>query len=843
MKFTHSLNLNAVPEWQDHYINYSMLKKLIYQIEKPSHDSTTSIHVDDDTKPLLVSPTGHPLDVTDPDALFSKTLDRELDRIVRFYKRKEGELLKELAVVLADLAHEERISEFGAPAVRPSKSLGGAYTTDELVPAPGPTIGTGGDQTPLRPGDGPADASSPSLEKPSTSQQPFTRRQRAEDSSDDDVPKSPRRRATVGDVQDRRASIGSMWEHPGAKHSRTQFRQRLINLFVLLVELKDFADLNYTGFRKALKKYDKVIGRHLKSSYMRDTVDPEYPWLPETRSEIEDAIDRVTVAYARLTTDGNKNQASMELRSNLREHIVWERNTVWRDMIEQERRAASVKLKAKKLAEAEGDVGGETVWRIPGLGEVRVPTISRAMWTGLFCFLVFVVLLVVPIFPTVEQENCFAILVLASLLWATEVMPLFVTALLVPFLVVVLGVLRFPDTGERMDAKNAAKKVFSDMFSPVIMLLLGGFTLAAALSKHHIAKMMASTVLRRAGTAPKWVLMAMMSVAAFLSMWISNVAAPVLCFSLIQPILRTLPHKSPYAKVLVLGIALASNIGGMSTPISSPQNIIAIGNMTPAPTWAQWLAVSIPLCVISILLVWALLLLIHRPPSEATAPPEIYMVSNEPITGTQWYVIAVSAGTIVLWCLESTMENVVGDMGVLAVLPIVFFFGSGVLTKDDFNNFLWTVIVLAMGGISLGKAVDSSGLLKAITDAMSPALAGLSPLLCLIIFAGLVAVVTSFISHTVGALIILPVVAQVGASLPDPHPRLLVMGVAFMCSGAMALPVSSYPNMNAISLEDPTGVPWLDVKDFLVAGIPGTAVVWAAIVTVGYALMTFLLGF
>ena len=122
-------------------------------------------------------------------------------------------------------------------------------------------------------------------------------------------------------------------------------------------------------------------------------------------------------------------------------------------------------------------------------------------------------------------------------------------------------------------------------------------------------------------------------------------------------------------------------------------------------------------------------------------------------------------------------------------------------------------------------------------------LADVSPWTCLAIFAGLVAVVTSFISHTVGALIILPVVAQVGASLPEPHPRLLVMGVAFMCSGAMALPVSSYPNMNAISLEDPTGVPWLDVKDFLVSGIPGTAIVWGAILSAGFAIMSGLLGY
>jgi phosphate transporter len=151
--------------------------------------------------------------------------------------------------------------------------------------------------------------------------------------------------------------------------------------------------------------------------------------------------------------------------------------------------------------------------------------------------------------------------------------------------------------------------------------------------------------------------------------------------------------------------------------------------------------------------------------------------------------------------------------------------------------------VLAMGGISLGKAVDSSGLLKSITQALAPQLAGMSTLGCLMVFCLLVAVATSFISHTVGALIILPVVAEVGAALPNPHPRLLVMGAAFMCSGAMALPVSSYPNMNAISLEDSTGVAWLEVKDFLATGIPGTAIVWVCIVTIGYVIASGLLGY
>ena len=66
------------------------------------------------------------------------------------------------------------------------------------------------------------------------------------------------------------------------------------------------------------------------------------------------------------------------------------------------------------------------------------------------------------------------------------------------------------------------------------MLLLGGFTIAAALSKYNIAKMMATFTLSKAGTKPRTVLLTCMGVAMFASMWISNVAAPVLCFSIIQ---------------------------------------------------------------------------------------------------------------------------------------------------------------------------------------------------------------------------------------------------------------------------------------------------------------------
>jgi phosphate transporter len=86
------------------------------------------------------------------------------------------------------------------------------------------------------------------------------------------------------------------------------------------------------------------------------------------------------------------------------------------------------------------------------------------------------------------------------------------------------------------------------MFSPVIMLLLGGFAIAGALSKHYIAKAAATSILSRV-SRPRSIVLATMFVATFASMWISNVAAPVLVFSIIQPILRRQESQHPLSKV------------------------------------------------------------------------------------------------------------------------------------------------------------------------------------------------------------------------------------------------------------------------------------------------------
>lgn len=603
-------------------------------------------------------------------------------------------------------------------------------------------------------------------------------------------------------------------------------RSQLISLYVSLSELDSYVELNRMAFEKILKKHDKVLDADLRSQYLKKMVLDSRPFMPQTVEALRAQIERVERIYADAFCSGHVALAVRQMKTHLRDQITYDRNTVWKDMVGQERKTLDAHVKESKP---------EKCYTIPFTNRKIRSELLNTIIAFLFSVVLFVVLLNVDIFGNRQENYCFALLIFAAVMWATEAIPLYATSLMIPFLVVPLGIMRNAD-GTQMAAKAASKAVFQSMFSGTIMMLLGGFSLAAALSKYGIAKAFASHVLSRAGTRPRYVLLAIMFVAAFLCMWISNVATPVLCFSLINPILRTLPDGSTVAPCLLLGIALASCIGGMTSPISSPQNIVTLQYMNPNPGWGIWFGVALPISILSVVICWGILLLVYRPDR---AVPHLNKVkpTRDKINITQVFVMAVTILTIALWCAESSIEYAIGDTGIIATIPLFVFFGTGILGKDDLNAFLWSVVVLAQGGMALGNAVTSSGLLQDIALRIKDGVEHLEPIAILAIFAFLILVFSTFVSHTVAALIIVPIVQQVGQNLPIPHPNLLVMGAGLACSAGMGLPVSGYPNMSAIMMEDQTGKPYLKTKDFLIVGVPVSIVVTVLIFTLGYGIM------
>src|ERR1700743_2852339 len=135
-------------------------------------------------------------------------------------------------------------------------------------------------------------------------------------------------------------------------------KKNLISVYVQLCELRSFIQLNRTGFSKILKKYDKTLDRKLRSPYIADQVDPAYPFQEAPTERLRENIANVEEVYARLVTQGKVDEAKRELRLNLREHVVWERNTVWREMIGIERRGQAAALGLQRTILGGDDEGG-----------------------------------------------------------------------------------------------------------------------------------------------------------------------------------------------------------------------------------------------------------------------------------------------------------------------------------------------------------------------------------------------------------------------------------------------------------------------------------------------------
>jgi len=71
----------------------------------------------------------------------------------------------------------------------------------------------------------------------------------------------------------------------------------------------------------------------------------------------------------------------------------------------------------------------------------------------------------------------------------------------------------------------SSSQIFNPYFDPFIVLFLGWCLLARALQKYELDHRMAHTILQSMGNKPMFVVLGLMAVTGFLSMWMSNTAS------------------------------------------------------------------------------------------------------------------------------------------------------------------------------------------------------------------------------------------------------------------------------------------------------------------------------
>jgi phosphate transporter len=501
--------------------------------------------------------------------------------------------------------------------------------------------------------------------------------------------------------------------------------KNLRDIYVKLAALRSYCDLNQTGFYKIIKKYDKVMGETTLETWM--PVVERQPFATST-----EPLQLIEVVTGLVSRD---------------------------KLLEWEMLATEEQMK------------------------VTDDIFPAVRWHGMFISLtVFLVSLFVPIVSPEDPAacRCMSILLLAVSLWITEAMPYFATALLIPVLVTTMGVLKDKsDPSKILSSEAAAQFVCSNIFNHTTWLLLGGYTISTAFSRCQLELRVAAVLQRGFGQKPLLFIYAIMLVGLFLSMWINNHTAPILCATILLPIVRDLPTESKFSKATLLGLAFACNFGGMMTPIASLQNALATSYLEQAGvpvSFGRWIAVALPFCLLCTTVAWLLIILIVKPYDVKSIPVIVYERGNV-FDKRNTTVIALSLLTIGMFATSTLTANIFGDIAIISLSFVAIMFGSGMLTEVDFNSMSWHTLFLVGGGNVLGKAVESSGLLEYLADGITDALPLRQhwlALFCILLFCGCIA---TFISHTVAAIILMPIIARIGISLAIPE--VVVVGSAF----------------------------------------------------------------
>lgn len=613
-------------------------------------------------------------------------------------------------------------------------------------------------------------------------------------------------------------------------------RTRLVEHYKELGETVTFAALNKAGFDKILKKHDKNTGATSRARFMSNLLEEKA--FADT-AELESMQARTETMFAEVFRGGNALAGKEELRESLRDLIVWDRNTIWRDVLRTERKVSA--FHAVK--------GGENL----PLDGVRESPHGFKIVPVLVALIAFILILCFPgILNTLasgrEKEyskeilnaahRCLAIVAGVVILWASEGVPLYVSSFLVLPAVVVLRVFIDDTTQKPYSSHDTALAVYGKLGSSTVLLIICVYALGAALSKYEIDKLAATLILSRI-RKPGVLLLTLMCLAVFVSIFVSNVAAPVLLNSVMMPTIdamRLSTSNRVYVRCLLLGIMIGSNIGGFASPIASPQAAFALGLLTGEHkiSFGTWLLAAIPLCSVAVLACFIAMYIWYKP-QRFVLPP--LPRCSEALKWPHWVIIVTISITILLWS-DQALQHMFGSAGIVAVFPLLIFFGSGILKKEDFNNLPWDVVYLVAGGSVLGAAVQSCKLLDLVAGSLSQSLGG-NLIWTYVTFAVFMAVVANAVSHTVSAIIVLPLIYHVGMELD--HPQLLVLAGTFAASSAMALPISSFPNISATQLCDEKGEPYLTSGEVLRVGSVMTALATLVLLTFGFFEMHWLL--
>lgn len=449
------------------------------------------------------------------------------------------------------------------------------------------------------------------------------------------------------------------------------------------------------------------------------------------------------------------------------------------------------------------------------------------LWTGPIVF--FLMLLTSSSQETMSREAWLVagVGIWMATWWSTEAIPVAATAFIPLVSFPILQVM-------------PVKAVAQSYAHPTIFLFMGAFVLALAVEKWSLHRRIALTVLSKTGTDGRKLILGFMLAAALLSMWMTNTSTAMMLLPIAASVAAMVAEKSAgvsdadkrrFQVALLLALAYATTVGGMSTIIGTPPNVLLAGFVEETYgrqiAFFDWMLIGLPLALVLLPIGWLVLTRVAFR-VDIPASPEAAEVIRDMRTEMgvmsvpEWRVGLLFLMVVALWMSRKWLNTVSGleglsDAGIVMAAALLLFVipsekgsASRLMDWDDVARLPWGVLILFGGGLALAAQVSGSGLAVWLGESLLP-VANLGTLVLIVAAAGLVVFLTELTSNLATTATFLPVIAAIAAQ-SGIEPLVLCVPVTLAASCAFMLPVATPPNAIVFS----TGV--LTIPEMVRAG-------------------------
>ncbi len=419
-----------------------------------------------------------------------------------------------------------------------------------------------------------------------------------------------------------------------------------------------------------------------------------------------------------------------------------------------------------------------------------------------------------------EAGRMAAVALLMATWWITDAIPLFATALLPLALFPLLGLASGGETA-------------TQYFNSTIVLYIGGFLIALAMQRWNLHRRIALGIIHRVGGTPARLVLGFMIAAAFLSMWISNTATAVMMVPIGLAIVVTMeerfgePDTHAFTISVMLGIAYACSMGGLSTLVGTPPNLsfsrIFAVTYPEAPSigFGQWFVMGLPIGMVMLAICWVMLTKVfYRAPSHIEVEDSVVQDERAKLGRPAFeekVVMAIFVATALLWVFRvrirlgfveipgwsELFENPrLFDDGTVAIAMSALLFlipaidrgerKTAILDANVVRRLPWDIVLLFGGGFALAYGFRVTGL----SDLIGGQFAGLAnapPFLIVVMVCLMLTFLTELTSNLATTEMILPILASVSVAA-GLHPLLLMVPATIAASCAFMMPVATPPN-------------------------------------------------